>query len=198
MTRNEKSIIAYKEDYDVFNTHESRSIYVNVPGGKEEHEVPISHGKSAEFLIRETYANLEDARSATPNGWAAARRFRELKMALKGDARIHYDALEADEFPTAADKTHANYRRLQQLLITKISDHTYPGDKLFRYMTQNIRYLYCKDADGRVQKPNDVHTRMQRLRGYGEYLEHNQGVPFMSDDQFKTAYWNCFPQEMKD
>lgn len=52
MTRNERSIIEYKEDYDVFGKHESRSIYVNVPGGKEEHEVPISHGKSAEYLIR--------------------------------------------------------------------------------------------------------------------------------------------------
>ena len=92
--------------------------------------VGVSNGKSIEFFLVETVDRLEVVREATAGGWNAARRFRELKKCLGGDALESYKKLVANNYPDPADKTDVNYEELVRLIPTDLGDHPYPGNKI--------------------------------------------------------------------
>ncbi len=102
---NAKPLILYLMDYDPSDENEKKTYQINTANGRTYMYVAYSDGSSIEFLIRETYEKLEAVRSATPGGWAAVRRWEELKLTLVGDASDDYETLEQDLYPNPADKT---------------------------------------------------------------------------------------------
>ena len=105
------------------------------------------------------------------------------------------------EYPNAGDKTNANYEELRRQLITSMSDHVYPGEKVRTYLTKEIRYLECKmnDGTGRVEKPVKVLNRINLIKRIAAtYLHHNRGAVFLNDLDLREAFWDSFPEEMQD
>jgi len=128
-------LIVYDMDYDSRIERAKVTYQVNVPGGCTYHDVAISYGDSIEMLIKETYDKLQEVQEMSPGGWNAARRFRELKNALRGKAKEKYICLVQRDYPNAADKTDANYEEVKRQIITKISDHAWPGDEIHTYLS---------------------------------------------------------------
>ena len=118
-------------------------------------------GESTEFLIKETFEPLEDVREAFHAAgapWDGPRRFTELKQVLRDDARVQYESIVARDYPNAGDKTNANYEELRRRIITAMSDHVNPGEKVRTYLTKHMKYMRCKmkDGSGRIEKPVQV------------------------------------------
>lgn len=197
-TSNAVSLIKYVPDYDTTAKLPGTMYQVTTNGGLRSYfEVAIADGTSIELLLRETYDGLEDVRAATPAGWPAVARFRELRKCLKAGAQTAYDEIVARDYPTPADKTDANYEELRRQIITKLSDHEWPGDKLRRYIACDIKYERCKTKDGKFRQPNSYLNRIMRLVGMGSEMHHNFGAVFMTDDEIKMAFWNSFPVKMQ-
>ena len=194
-----KPLITYDMDYDPKAEHEKKTYQVYVPGGRTLHDVGMAFGDSIEFLIRETYNKLEQVRQATPGGWNAARRFRELDNVLEDAAGEAYESIVTQDYPNAADKTHVNYDELKRQIITQLSDHTQPGDVIYRYLQAKLKYMDCKmrDGSGRIEKPNTVLSGIRRLSKYGASMHHTRGANYMTDNDEKHIFWNTFPKEMQ-
>ena len=164
--------------------------------------VSISEGESVEFLMAETLAQLEEIRAASAHGWNAARRFSELGrcLKLKLDAREAFDEIVQGDYPDPANKTNANYEELCKKIITKLSDHEYPGDEIMVYLNSHVKYMRCKmtDGSGRVEKPNKVLSRLQHIRNFGKAMHHNHGIDYITNVQMTMYFWNIFPQSMKN
>ena len=160
--------------------------------------VGYAFGDSTEFLMRETYDKLEQVRGATVGGWIPARRFEELSYGLKGDALGVFDEVVERDYPNPVDKTHANYEELQRRIITALSDHSWPGDKVHQFLSKQMKYMMCKMEDGNTEKPSKVLARMQKIRRMGSAMHHNMGVHYMTEVQFNQAYWQIFPSVMTD
>ena len=160
--------------------------------------VGIGDGVSTERLMRKTFEELEEVRNATAGGWTASRRFEELRHSLTGEAKEAYRLLRERDYPNVADLTHPNYEELLRQIVTLLSDHTYPGNRVHDYVLHGIKYVDCKYDDGRLHKPNKVLWRMQCLKTLGEKMQHTMGAIFMSDEQFKFRYWGIFPEKMQE
>ena len=117
------SLIGYKIDSDQNEEREMKTYQVTRAAGVKSYmTVGYSFGKSTEFLIRETYENLEKIREATVGGWPAVRRFEGLSYCLKDDALEAYEEIVPRDYPNFADKTDANYQELLRGIITTLSD----------------------------------------------------------------------------
>ena len=198
-------LIRYIEDYEIGAIVERKKFQINQEGGgRTDLHVAYATGRSTEFLIRETFQKLDDVREAyemagTP--WNGTRRFYELKHVLIGNARNHYDRIVAEEYPNQADKTDENFEELRRKIITAISDHILPGNKVRTYLTQHIKYTRCKmtDGSGRVEKPVDVLARMNQIKRMAEaFLHHDRGDEYLSPQDSLSAYWRIFPNKMHD
>ena len=198
-------LIRYIEDYEIGAVVDRKRFQINqAGGGRTELHVTFATGRSTEFLIRETFEKLDDVREAylmagTP--WDGPRRFYELKHVLISVARNHYSTIVARDYPDQADKTDDNYEELRRQIITAMSDHILPGNKVRTYLTQNIKYLKCKmsDGSGRVEKPVDVLARMNQIKQMAStMLHHDRGAVFLSDQDTTSAYWRIFPNKMHD
>ena len=116
-------------------------------------------------------------------------------------ARQNYDEIVAQDYPNQADKTDANYEELRRQIITAMSDHILPGNKVRDYLTQNIKYLKCKMSDGtsRVEKPVRVLARMNLIKRMAStMLHHDHGAVYLSPDDMTRAFWKIFPSKMHD
>ena len=188
-------LLRYVENYEVGAVVERKRFQLTHPGGgRSELYVGFASGASTEFMIRECFDKLDDVREAyqmSGNPWNGQRRFYELKHVLIGSARQNYDEIVATDYPTAADKTDANYEELRRQLITSMSDHILPGNKVHDYLSQNIKYMRCKmtDGTGRVEKPVRVLARMNLIkRMAANMLHHDRGANYMTADDFTRAY----------
>ena len=192
------ALIELHSDYDTLQVLEKdkRTYQINTAGGRTFMTVAYAGGKSTEFLMCETYEALDDVMTATPGGWPASRRFQELKFCLRGKARQAYDALVRQDYPTAADKTNANYIELKRKLITTLSDHTWPGNRVHYYLSIKAKYIEYKHK-GSYVTPNQFLQRMERIRSLGAEMHHTMGPVYMADLQFKSSFWNSFPESMK-
>ena len=160
----------------------------------------IAHGDSTEFLLVETFDQLEVVRHAAAAAWNGPRRFEELEKCLAGKALTSYKRLVHDRHPNPADKTDANYEELCMLMPTDLlGDHTYPGNKICQYVDQKGKFMnFCRE-DGRREKPTGVLRCMRELRLLGSRCQHSFGVAgIFADDEFKQVYWNIFPGTMQD
>ena len=196
-------LIVYEADYDQEKKVETKTYLVTRAGGLRSYmEVGVADGNSTEFPMRETLEKLEQLRAATAGGWNPARRFEELPNALKGDALAAYDEVVARDYPAPRDKTDFNYVELQRQIITTLSDHVWPGDKVHQFLSMNIEYMDCKskmkDGTERVEKPTKVLSRMQKIRRMGSAMHHTMGAHYMTDEQFDQAFWLIFPTVMVD
>ena len=198
--------IRYVSDYEVGALVDRKRFQINHAGGggRSELYVAFASGRSTEFLIREVYDKLDDVREAyqmAGNPWNGSRRFYELKHVLIDVARQNYDEIVAQDYPNQADKTDANYEELRRKIITAMSDHILPGNKVRDYLTQHIKYLKCKmnDGSGRVEKPVRVLARMNLIkRMASSMLHHDHGAVYISNDDMTRAFWRIFPTKMHD
>ena len=85
-----------------------------------------------------------------------------MKQLLREQARVHYDAIVASDYPNAGDKTNANYQETRRQIITSMSDHMVPGEKVRTYVTKRVKYMQCKtdDGTGQIDKPVNVLNRL--------------------------------------
>ena len=137
------SLIRYNVNYDQQRADHDKQTFQIVPAGGGEriyHPVAYSFGDNIEFLIRETFMPLEEVREMRPGGWPPIIRFENLKHVLKGDAREVYDKIVESDYPDPADKTDLGYEELRRQIVTKLSDHEYPGDKVKTYLQSTLRY----------------------------------------------------------
>ena len=103
-----------------------------------------------------------------PGGWNGVECFRELGLCLSGDAKNEYNILIARDYPNNADRNAAGtFEELKRKIITKLFDHTYPGDRMYTYLMTKIQYMRYKKDDGRQEEPIKVLARLQRLRKMG-------------------------------
>ena len=197
-------LIGYKRDYDPTETYKKTKRYqINTPLGiRNTYEVAIADGTSAEFLMTECFEKFEEVTSVIPPpGWTGVDRFRELQLCLDGDAKGECRAIIDHDYPTAQDKNaQGAFGTLKRDIITKLSDSTYPGDKVHTYLLTKVQYRRCKKGkdDGRTEEPTKYLARLQRIRKLGAEMHHNQGDPFMDDDEFRRMFWHSFPDVMKD
>ena len=106
--------------------------------------VGIFNWKSIKHFLVKTVNRLEVVREATPGGWNASKRFRELQECLRGDALESYKKLVKNNYPDPADKTNAKYEELVRLIPTDLGDHPYPGNKVRHYMMNKVHFMnYC-------------------------------------------------------
>jgi len=200
------ALIRYVQDYDPLDTdYEVNTTQVNLPGGGRKYvKVAISDGSSTEFLIENTYEALEKLRTAFAamgNAWTAADRFEWLEEHLRGAARQHCKNIVARNYRNQNQKTHNNYEELRRRVITALSDHVNPGNRVRTMLMQEIHYFRCKmtDGSGKVEKPTRVLVRLERIREIaGTYMHHSQGDTFLSTNDFKNSFWNIFPKSMKN
>ena len=102
--------------------------------------VVYTTGKYTKFLIKEMFEMLEDIRKeyqATIASWDGSRRFNELMYVLRGDVCTHYDVIMTRNCPNPPNKTNSNYEELRRKLITVMSEHVYPGEKVCTYLNKN-------------------------------------------------------------
>ena len=180
-------LIRYIPDYDEKAEITRKKFQLtNAGGGRSELHVAYATGASAEFLIEETYKPLEDVREAylgTAAPWDGPRRFTELKHCLRGKARTQYIFIVARDYPNAVDKTHANYEELRRQIITAMSDHILPGEKVRTYLTKNIKYMKCKttDGSGRIEKLVNVLNRIELIKRMAStFLHHDRGEEYLT------------------
>lgn len=194
----DQALILYYPDYKISSDDEKKTYQINQQGGRQYVDVRIADGTSTESLIRETYNKLDKVARQTHPVWNAARKFTELEACLTGEAEDAYSFLVDRDYPDAADKTNDNYEELKRHMITYMSDHVLPGNKIHKYISDKIKYEDCKmnDETGRFEKPTKILNRMERLRGYGASMDHNMGQNFMSDDDMKRAFYDIFPSKM--
>ena len=201
MTTNvaDRAVIGFVRDYDDDEVGEPRVYQISDGGVRTSKPVGVSNGKSIEFFLIETVDRLEVVREATTGGWTAARRFRELKECLRGDALESYKKLVANNYPDPADKTNANYEELVRLIPTDLGDHPYPGNKIRHYLMNKVKYTTYRRPDGRRYKPTDVLRRLSHCRELGSRLEHSMpGGNVLTDDKFKQLVWNIFPKKCRN
>jgi hypothetical protein len=56
-----------------------------------------------------------------------------------------------------------------------------------------------QDGTGRIEQPNKVLMRINRIRRMAErFMHHNHGAAFMTEDEVKHAFWHCLPDIMTD
>ena len=194
-----KPVFRYYPDYKSLSDAQSKRFQIQTQGGRNEMKAYIANGESIEFLLRETFERLENVRSAWPGGWNGERQFLELKGVLTGDAEDAYDELVDRDYPNTPDKTPQNYITLCRDVINRLSDHVNPGDRVHQFISTGIKYVNCKmqDDSGRYEKPVKVYNRMSRMIKMGALMTHNQGAQYFTDEQFKQAFWNIFPESMK-
>ena len=133
-------------------------------GVKSEHKIAIADGKSIEFMMELTYEKLDDLYDELPGGWNGVRKFKELVACLSGDARSQCQDLIAHDYPTNTNKNTAGaYDELKCHLITQLSDHTFPGDRVHILLNNRIKYMKCKKEDGRQEEPIRALARLQRI-----------------------------------
>lgn len=191
-------LIGYKQDYDENADFDTKTYQVSGAGGlRNYYKVARADGESVEFLITECFEPLDELIPRIPEGWTGPDKFEELLLCLKGKAKTKTKAIIARDYPTNALKTNANFGILKKKLITALSDHPWPGDKMHVFITQRIKYVRCK-VDGKYIDPTTVLVRMQRLRVMGAMMEHNKGAEYISADEFTAAYWNIFPNVMQE
>ena len=191
-------LIGYKQDYDDTAEFDTKTYQVSGAGGlRNFYKVGKADGESIEFLITECYEALDELIPRIPGGWTGADKFEELLLCLKGKAKTEAKSIIARDYSTAAQKTNANFEDLKKKLITALSDHPWPGDKMHIFITQRIKYVRCK-VDGKFIDPTTVLARMQRLRVMGAMMEHNKGPAYIAADEFTAAYWNIFPNVMQE
>ena len=201
MTNTRACLIGYKPDYDVKSSFPKKKQYqISTGGVRNYYDVAIADGVSAEFLMTSCYDKLDDVIAVLPNpGWTGVDKFRELQLCLEGDAKSECQDLIAHDFPTDQDKNdNQAFELLKRDLITKLADHTFPGDKVHTYLSTKVQYRRCKKEDGRFEEPTKVLARLQRIRKLGARMHHNHGAAFMPDDEFTRMFWHIFPEAMKD
>ena len=193
------TVIGYKKDFDIKDpTLEKKQFRIRVPNSHDEYvEVIMVDGESTELMM-ESFEKLDEIRNQVAAVWAARERFHQLGTILTDDAKEAYDEIVADDYPNNADKTHANYEELKKQIITKLSDHVNPGDKVCTYLESKVKYEWCKDDDGKLVKPLVHFKRCKTLRKLGGLMHHTHQGTYFDDNRFKTCVWNHFPQEWKD
>ncbi len=103
----------------------------------------------------------------------------------------------ARNYATNALKNAAGaFTKVKQILITKLSDHPFPGDQIYVYLTTRVKYMRYKKDNGRMEEPVQVLARIQRVRTLGAMLDHNQGANYITAGQFTLLFWNIFPVTM--
>ena len=140
-----KSLIGYYVDYDPKKECEKKSYQVNHGRGMRSYlTVGYAFGDSMEFLMRETYDKLEQVRGVTVGGWMPAHQFEELSYGLNGDVLEVFDEVVERDYPNTVDKTHANYEELQCRIIIALSDHSWTGDKVYQFLSKQMKYMMWK------------------------------------------------------
>lgn len=193
------TVIGYKKDFDIKDpTLEKKQFRIRVPNSHDEYvEVIMVDGESTELMM-ESFEKLDEIRNQVATVWAARERFHQLGTILTDDAKEAYDEIVADDYPNNADKTHAHYEELKKQIITKLSDHVNPGDKVCTYLESKVKYEWCKDDDGNLVKPLVHFKRCKTLRKLGGLMHHTHQGTYFDDNRFKTCVWNHFPQEWQD
>ena len=193
------TVIGYKKDFDIKDpTLEKKQFRIRVPNSHDEYvEVIMVDGESTELMM-ESFEKLDEIRNQVATVWAARERFHQLGTILTDDAKEAYDEIVADDYPNNADKTHAHYEELKKQIITKLSDHVNPGDKVCTYLESKVKYEWCKDNDGNLVKPLVHFKRCKTLRKLGGLMHHTHQGTYFDDNRFKTCVWNHFPQEWQD
>ena len=134
------------------------------------------------------------------NPWNGPRHFYELKHILINVTRQNYDEIVAQDYPNQGDKTDANCEELRRQLITAMSDHILPGNKVCDYlMHRTSKFLKCKMSNdsGRVEKPVWVLARMNLTKRMASaMLHHDHGAVYLSADDMTRAFWQTFPTKM--
>ena len=194
------TLIGYKKDFDIKDpTLEKKQFRIRVPNSHDEYaEVVIVDGESTELMM-ESFEKLDEIRNQVATVWPARERFHQLSTILTDDAKEAYDEIVADDYPNNADKTHAHYEELKKQIITKLSDHVNPGDKVCTYLESKVKYEWCKDEKtGHLVKPLAHFKRCKTLRKLGGLMHHTHQGTYFDDNRFKTCVWNHFPQEWQD
>ena len=149
-------LIKYKQDYDPDDSEDKCSYKIfkmTIGPAQEEHRIRKSSGKSAEELMVETYDPVDILLALFVQPATGPEKFRYLSLCLTGEAKASYDRLVASDYPTNADKTHANFIVLKRDILTSLSEYTHPGDRISTYLQTVVQYTYCKDEDGVQVKP---------------------------------------------
>ena len=175
------AIIRYVQDYDPSDTHfEVNTTQVNFTGGCRKYiKVAISNGTLKEFMIENTYKALEKLRTvfnAMGNVWTGPDRFSWLEDHLRGAALQQFKNIVARNYCNQNQKTNNNYEELRRRVITALSDHVNPGNRVRTMLMQEIHFFRCKmtDGSGKVENPTRVLVRLERIRELaGTNLHHS-------------------------
>lgn len=197
---NAQTLIGYKKDFDSNDPDLPTKYYkLKIPNSHEETvKVLEADGESTELLM-ESYDKLDELRGRVTTQWNAAERFRQLYSILKDEARDAFDEIVDRDYPNNNDKTNANYEELKRKIITQMSDHVNPGDKIVTYLEQKVSYQKCKDdKTGVLVRPVDHLKRCKIMKKYGSRMHHTQGANYFDTNRFKTCIYNHFPQDWKD
>ena len=195
-----QTLIGYKKDFEANDPDLPTKYYkIRIPNSHEESvKVLIANGESTELLM-ETFDKLDELRNRVTTPWNAGERFRQLYSILTDEARDAYDEIVARDYPNNNDKTDANYEELKRQIITQMSDHVNPGDKIVTYLEQKVSYDKCMDPrTGVLVKPVDHLKRCKIMKKYGERMHHTHGANYFDTARFKTCIYNHFPQGWKD
>ena len=193
-------LIKYKQDYET-DDPEGKCSYktfkMTIGPTTEEHKIRKSSGKSAEELMVETYEPVDVLLALFNVPATGPEKFRYLSLCLTGEAKAAFDRLVASDYPTNADKTHANFIVIKRDILTSLSDYTHPGDRVATYLLTVVSYTYCKDDNGVQVKPGVYLARWRKMELLGSQMEHSLGANYIPAETFKVAFFNSFPKEMK-
>ena len=114
-------------------------------------------------------------------------------ICLSGTAKSDCgDLIEKDYYSVVLKNESGLFGELKKKLITKLSDHPFPGDRIQTYLSMRVKYVRLKKEDGHIKEPVKVLARLQRIRKFGATMAHNQGVNYISDTQVTLIFWNIF------
>ncbi len=173
------TLSGYKPDYKLDEDSMAKKNYNLTVGGVHcYYDVYIADVKSTEFLITCCYEKLAGLATKIPNpGWSGVPLFKELQVCLKGEAKNEFKVLEARDYSTNALKNAAGaFTEIKQQLITKLSDHPFPGDQIYVYLSTRVKYMRCKKEGGQIEEPVRVLVHIQCIRTLVAMLEHNKGA----------------------
>ena len=194
----EESLIKYEQDYDPEDVKCKYKVIKTTIGTLEEkHMIRMSSGRSIEELMVETFESLESFMSLFPNPVQGPAKFRYLGLCVVGTAKEHLDRLVSRDYPTDADKTPQAYVECKRNLITSLSCHTFPGDRVATFLLTDIKYIDCKDEHGNQVKPNNYLARWRKIELLGSRMEHSLGPNYIQEETFKMSFFHSFPIEMR-
>ena len=102
--------------------------------------------------MEETFEGLDEYMNLLATTPVESEKFFLITTCLYGKAKKSFKQLVAAHYYTDVLKTNANFGQAKKDLITKLSNHPYPGNDEASYFLNKVKYDYSLVTEGKRTK----------------------------------------------